>query len=59
MASTIALVADSLSVFVSVKVWECLHCGKRWATDIATGCPYCKREELNALNEPTPLEMFN
>jgi hypothetical protein len=21
-----------------------LHCRKRWAVDIATGCPYCLRQ---------------
>ncbi|HKN88047.1 MAG TPA: hypothetical protein VJV04_14390 [Nitrospiraceae bacterium] len=49
MASTIALVADSLSALAPVRVWECLRCGKRWAVDTATGCPYCLRreEELN------------
>ena len=46
MASTIALVADSLSALAPVRVWECLRCGKRWATDTVTSCPYClKREE--------------
>ena len=41
MAATVALIADSLSAFAPVRVWECLHCGKRWAVDAATDCPYC------------------
>lgn len=40
MSSTVALVADSLSALAPVRVWECLHCGKRWAADVATECPY-------------------
>jgi len=60
MASTIALVADSLSALAPVRVWECLCCGKRWAADTATGCPYCLRwEKLNAPHDSTPPEMFN
>lgn len=60
MTSTIALVADSLSALVPVRVWECLCCGKRWATDGETGCPYClRREKLSAPNEPTVPEILN
>jgi rubrerythrin len=60
MASTITLVADSLSALAPVRVWECLCCGKRWATDTATGCPYClRREKSRATHEPTPPEIFN
>lgn len=47
MAATVALVADSLSAFAPVRVWECLRCRKRWATDTATGCPYCLGEAPN------------
>ncbi len=61
MSSTITLVADSLSALAPVKVWECLCCGKRWATDTATVCPYCLRREegLGADHEPTSPEVFN
>lgn len=41
MSATVALIADSLSAFAPVKVWECLRCRRRWAEDIATHCPYC------------------
>lgn len=41
MAATVALIADSLSAFAPVRVWECLQCRKRWAVDMATRCPYC------------------
>lgn len=60
MASTIALVADSLSALAPVRVWECLCCGKRWAADTATDCPYClRRAELSTPNEPIPPDVFN
>ena len=60
MVSTIALVADSLSALAPVRVWECLCCGKRWATDNATCCPYClRREEVSAANEPTLPGVFS
>lgn len=45
MTSTIALVADSLSALAPVRVWECLCCGKRWATDGEIGCPYCSTQK--------------
>jgi hypothetical protein len=45
MAATVALIADSLSAFAPVRVWECLQCRKRWAVDVATGCPYCLGEQ--------------
>ena len=44
MAATVALIADSLSAFAPVRVWECLQCRKRWAVDMATCCPYCEPE---------------
>lgn len=61
MSSTIALIADSLSALAPVKVWECLRCHKRWATDEVTGCPYCLRQEgaMGAQKELTPTEIFN
>jgi hypothetical protein len=40
----VALIADSLSAFAPVRVWECLQCRKRWAEDTATVCPYCLRQ---------------
>jgi rubrerythrin len=45
MTSTITLVADSLSALAPVRVWECLCCGKRWATDREVGCPYCSTQK--------------
>jgi rubrerythrin len=54
MTSTIALVADSLSALAPVRVWECLCCGKRWATDGEVGCPYCStRKEIKDREEYT------
>ncbi len=44
MAATVTLIADSLSAFAPVRVWECVQCRKRWAVDTATGCPYCLRQ---------------
>ena len=45
MAATVALIADSLSAFAPVRVWECLQCRRRWAVDMATNCPYCLAEQ--------------
>jgi hypothetical protein len=53
MAATVALIADSLSAFAPVRVWECLHCRKRWAVDSATACPYCLRQHLGNSAERT------
>ena len=60
MASSIALVADSLSALAPVRVWECLHCGKRWAIDIAIACPYCLRrqEGMPRIHKPTPHDVL-
>lgn len=52
MAATVALVADSLSAFAPVRVWECLRCRKRWAVDNAIGCPYCVRQPITDKNPP-------
>jgi rubrerythrin len=54
MTSTIALVADSLSALAPVKVWECLCCGKRWATDGEIGCPYCSMQKEPGDREEYP-----
>ena len=45
MAATVALIADSLSAFAPVRVWECLECRRRWAVDMATNCPYCLADQ--------------
>ncbi len=60
MSSTIALVADSLSALAPVRVWECLQCHRRWATDQETGCPYCLDAEADpTLERGTPVSSID
>jgi hypothetical protein len=56
MAATVALIADSLSAFAPVRVWECLRCRKRWAVDMATCCPYCRPQHEKRLEDIDPYD---